>query len=498
MLIATFLHFSTNPFGRTKMPPTKISTSVVELNNDEFVMCKRVPNCFNFVITQPTPDTVMAGCLDKKPLFGGSAPRWRYRHIDCQIGQTLTSFEYNSAVSTKDFRDKWRTQYFYDGNSGFAIIGEESTNSFYQENEPKQTVIYYEVNVSTVLVKGRIQFDEGILPNQIVVRYDREKCQLNLVVVATGIVVATGNILKWYGYSQDKIASGKPLSLSDYDYALETQVKHWLGPDSISPDGQTVLVYNRDCDYCQLIRLYNGEFDDMKWTAHKALFGEHTINWLAEPELRIIINCYLGQIVFDMADGQSKFVKHSIQTVSVRFANWKYKYSGDDTRTIQGLQWSMPNGVRAQPHRTFELEGILFKDDYDPSLGNTNKSIPHNKIGLDATLMFENDFVAIFLIGARTIIGFDKFIQHSPVVYQLSEKFKDYTICAITQDRITAYFMEEDDYEEYGYYGDFNVLNFPYQFARRITSLSRFAKVPEIPFGASRAISGFLSQQKKD
>ena len=473
------------------MASNKITSSVVELKNGEFVMCNRVPNCFNFAITQPTPKTVIVGCLYKKPNLGKYTPNWRYRHIDCQIGQTLTSFEYDSAVSTMDLFKKWKTQYFYNGSSGFAIIGEEEEKPN-QEKNLRQTVIYYEVNCAIGFVKGRIQFDEGILPNQIVVRYDRDKYQLNLV------VVASDNTLKWYGFSQDKIASGKPLSLSDYDYALETQVKHWLGQDSISPDGQTVLVYNCDGDYCQLLRLYNGELDDLKWTAHKALFGKHTINWFAEPELRIIINCYLGQIVFDMADGQSKFVKHSIQTVSVRFANWKYKYSGDDTRTIQGLQWPMPNGVRAQPHRTFELDGILFKDEYDPSLGNTNKSIPHSKIGLDATLMFENDFVAIFLIGARTIIGFDKFIQHLPVVYQLSEKFKDYTICAITIDRITAYFMEEDDYEDYGYYGDFNVLNFPYQFAKQITCLSRLALVPGIPIGAERAISMFLCNQKKD
>ena len=456
------------------MASSKITSPVVELNNEEFVLCKRVPNCFNFDITQPTPEKVMVGCLDKKPNFGSSTPNWRYRHIDCQTGETLTSFEYDSAISTKDFCDKWKTQYFYDGMNGFAIIGEERTRTHNPEQEPGQTVIYYEVNGPTDLTNGRLLLDAGIQPSQVIIRYDREHHKLNLVVVS-------GDTLKWYGFNWDMIDAGNPLTTADAEFTQETQVSNWLGPDSISPDGNSVLDYNSDGDYCQLRRLQTGQADGHQFNSHQALFGRHTINWLA-----------------DLASGRSEFVKQSIQTVSIRVLNWKHSYSSDKDRSINGLQWRMPSGVLAQPHRTFELVGILFKDEYDIMLGKTNRSIPHSNIGLDATLMFENDFVAVFLIGARTVIGFDKLLQHPPVVYQLSEKFKNYTICAITQDRITAYWMEEDDYEDYGFYGDFNILHFPYQFTNRITSLSRLALVPGIPHGAERSINKFLGHQKKD
>ena len=475
------------------MASSKITSPVVELNNNEFVLCKRVPNCFHFDITQPTPGKVMVGCLDKKPNFGSSTPNWRYRHFDCQTGNTMTTFEYDSAISAKDFEDKWKTQYFYDGMNGFAIIGEERTRTHNPEQEPGQTVIYYQVNDPSDGSKGIIHLDAGILPSHVIIRYDREHHKLNLVVVS-------GNSLKWYGFDVDMIDDGNPLTTADAEFTQDTQVSNWLGPDSISPDGNSVLVYNNDGDYCQLLRLQTGQADRHQFNSHQALFGTHTINWLADPEIRITISCYTGQLVFDLASGLSEFVKQSIQTVSIRMLNWKHSYSADKDRSIKGLQWRMPSGVRGQPHWTFELDCVLFKDEYDTRFGRTNKSIPRGNIGLDGTLMFENDYVAVFLIGARTVICFDKgkLHQQSPVVYQLSEKFKNYTICAITQDRIFAYLMDEDDYEDYGYYGDFNIINFPYQFTNRITSLSRLALVPGIPHGAERSINKFLGHQKKD
>jgi hypothetical protein len=484
------------------MTSSKITTPIVELNNDEFVLCKRVPNCFHFDITQPTPGKVMVGCLDKKRYFGISSPNWRYRQIDCQTGETLTSFEYDNAISAKDFQYKWKTQYFYDGMNGFSIIGEERPRTPNSELELGQTVIYYEVKGTTYLAKGRLLLDAGILPSQVNIMYDREYQKLNLVVVL-------GETLKWHAFHWDMINAGNPLTMADAELTCETQVSHWLGSDSISPNGNSVLVYNSDGDYCQILCLRTGLMDAWRFDAHQALFGTHTISWLDGEKPRITINCYSGQLVFCLTTGKSEFIKQSIQTVSVRVANWKYSYSPNKTRTINGLQWRMPSGVRGQPHRTFELDGILFKDEYDTRYGKTNKSIPRGNIGLDSVLMFENDFVAVFLIGSRTVIGFDKGVRSlpnkqllvQPVIYQLSEKFKNCTICAITQDRIYAYLMDEDDYEDYGYYGyygDFNIFNFPYQFTNQVSSLARLAKITGIPICAERIIHGFLAQQKKD
>jgi hypothetical protein len=472
----------------------KITSPVVELKTNDYIIGKRISNSFNFNITQATPEIARIGLLTTKPNFDSAVPKnWIYNNIDCQSGDTKVMFEYDSVVSKKDFGSKWHTQYFNDGLNGFAIIGVEKQMTIEENPDEIQTVIYGNlVDTTTNGTKFSIRFESGILPHHVIIRYDIAELNLNLV------VLSTGNTATFHSFSHDMVLSGNPLTLSNADFTHEFVVKNWLGPSAISPNGCSMLVYDNTCDYCQIMCLRTLEFSEHKFKAYDNLFGTHTIHWMSGDEPIIRIDCYSGQLIFNTVIGNSEFVKHNIQTVLIRVKHWKYIYSSNKQRTIHGLQWRMPAGVCAQPMRTFEIDELPCNDEYDIMYAKTNKSIPRGNIGLDGVLMFENDFVAVFQIGSRTVIGFSKQLQQSPVIYQLADKFKDYTICAITSTRIIAYILEEDNYEDYGFYGHLAVISFPYKFTTRITSLSRLAKVPAIPFGALRIITKFLEQQKKD
>jgi hypothetical protein len=145
----------------------------------------------------------------------------------------------------------------------------------------------------------------------------------------------------------------------------------------------------------------------------------------------------------------------------------------------------------------------MFEDDIQDSheymMTKINKSIPASNISLDWVLFFENDIVAVFKIGHRIIIGFDKLLRYQPVVYQIPKTTDYYDIVAITRDRIYTgtYMDDEDEYNSYG--GQIIVMSYQFDFVDRIERFIRIDNLPGMPVsGVFNLITKFLALQKKN
>ena len=148
--------------------------------------------------------------------------------------------------------------------------------------------------------------------------------------------------------------------------------------------------------------------------------------------------------------------------------------------------------------RTFVFEDDV-QDEYDHLVTKLNKSIPAGNISLNWTMLFENDSIAVFKVGHRTVVGLDKLLQYQPVVYQLSKTTDYYDIVAVTKDHIySSTFIDDDD--EYGSFGgQIIVRSYQFDFAAQIERFIRIDKLPGMPVGgAFNLIAKFLAHQKKN
>ena len=306
----------------------------------------------------------------------------------------------------------------------------------------------------------------------------------------------------------------KQLTFADASYSEEYNYSV-LHEDAFSPVGNLVLIHypqhnlphntvdsSVDEDYCTVV-LVNQKYGQLtesmanyKFKTYGKLFGNNKIIWSRDT---ITVMCHAGRLVFNLTSGESEFVAEGIQNVNLHFKNWRREYqSQGQLYTIKGLSWCVPSRGRAQPMRTFVFEDDV-QDEYDHLMTKLNKSIPAGNISLNWTMLFENDSIAVFKVGHRTVVGFDKLLKYQPVVYQLSKTTDYYDIVAVTKDRIYSSTFIDDDGEYGSFGGQIIVRSYQFDFAAQIERFICMDKLPNMPAGgALTIIAKFLVQQKKN
>jgi len=480
-----------------------------------------VPQSNKYYITQSPNGAVMLGAMCQRVYFGGQAEKWSYENIDCLNDTCIASIK---ATNTEkiSMHGGWKTVYFQDdmtGNLiGSAIVAElKSSNADFDPNDTSlpSVAIYIDIYGARPY-KGSILCPSGTKRNSVVVRYDSLTSTINVIIL--GIDGFTYN-----SFGNLRFGSDKQLTFADACYSDELHYPV-LNENAFSPDGNLMLIHHMpdsgdDEDYCSVelivktLELSEGKFktstqdgdkfktstqDGGKFKTYGKLCGNNQINW--SPD-QITVTCHSGHLVFDLVTGASQFVKEGVQNVNLHFKNWRREYQTQTQGhlyTIKGLSWRVPSNGRSQPIRTFVFENDV-QDEYKPGMTRINKSIPVGNISLDWALLFENDNVAIFKIGCRTIVGFDKLLQYQPIIYQLP-KTTDYShIVAVTYDRVYAFTFIDDD-DEYGSFGGQVIVDScKFDFAARIERFIRMSRLPNMPAGgASIMIAKFLEHQKKD
>jgi hypothetical protein len=530
------------------MTSSKISSKIVELT--PHTSCEmRVPQSNNYYITQSPDGAVMLGVMHQRIYFGGQAEKWSYENVDCLTETCIASIK---ATNTEriSMRGGWKTVYFQDamtGNlTGSAIVAElKSSNADFDPNDTTvpSVAIYFDI-YGAHPCKGSILCPIGTKRNSVVVRYDSLTSTINVIIL--GIDGFTYNSFGIHDFvaactGKGGLGSDKQLTFADTSYSSELHYPV-LNENAFSPDGNLMLIHHMpdsgdDEDYCSVEFIYKplelsehkfktsaqdgdkfktsaqdgdkfktsaqdgdkfktSAQDGDKFKTYGKLCGNNQINW--SPD-QITVTCNSGHLVFNLVTGASQFVKEGVQNVNLHFKNWRREYQTQGhLYTIKGLSWRVPSTGRSQPIRTFVFEDDV-QDEYEPGMTRINKSIPVGNISLDWALLFENDNVAIFKIGHRTVIGFDKLLQHQPIIYQLPKTTDYFDISAVTKDRIYASTFIDDD-DEYGSFGGQIIVDScKFDFAARIERFIRMDKLPNMPAGgASIMIAKFLVQQKKN
>ena len=491
------------------MTATKITTKIINLTDNDTTTKSDiyVPTSNNFYFTQPTDDKVMIGVVRKRINFG-RGERWDYENIDCLSNQTFSNIQ---ATSTEKLSlpGSWKTYYFQDTPSGSPIIGnaivvelknqETTRQSGAVQEESKPVAVYFDFNGQK---KGSILCPSGTVKSNVVVRYDSVTDRINLVIL--GVSGFT-----YHSFAIGETSAGRHLTFADAVYSDEYKLPV-IQETAISPDGNMLLCYQEttesemDEPYCTIIVV--GEKPAKRFeglTSHRfmtfdKMFGNNVITW--HPE-QIQVKCFAGNLEFNLTTGGSKFIEFGVQNVNLVFTRWKTSgYAPYDTckpAKIPGLSWRVPSSKRPKPLRTFVFEEEIVEHNYDFTWTKLNKSIPDSNHGLEWIMLFENDNVAIFKIGCRTIICFDKLLQFQPVIYQIP-KTDGLEIAAVSRDRIYVQTYTDED-EEYGGNATITIKTYQYNFVNRIESLLRFYSVSEMfPPGAVSTIAKFLAHQKKD
>lgn len=496
------------------MTSTKISSKLITLPLASCTSCEiHVPQSNNYQITQPDANSVALGVMSQQVYFGGKAEKWSYKNIDCLTNTEIASVK---AINTEriSMRGGWRTFYFDDIETGQQIgtsIVAELKNSAADfdpsDTTPAQISIYFDIQGSHPC-KGTILCPIGIKRKNVVARYDSVAAVINVIIL--GIDSFT-----YHSFGTHEFIGNKQLTFADAMYSSEYNYSV-LNENSFSPDGNLVLINypqhnlphstvdtGDDEDYCS-IALVNKRYGQLtesmakyKFKTYGKLFGNNQITWSRN---QITVMCYGGRLVFNLTSGESEFVEEGIQNVNLHFKNWRMERRAQGRlHTIKGLSWRVPSTGKPQPTRTFMFEDDI-QDNHEYMMTNINKSIPDSNISLDWVLFFENDSVAVFKIGHRIIIGFDKLLRYQPVIYQIPKTTDYYDIVAITRDRIyTSTFIDDED--EYGSCGGHIIVkSYQFDFAAQIERFIRIDKLPGMPVGDGtfNLIAKFLAHQKKN
>lgn len=492
------------------MTSTKISSKLITLSFASCTSCDTwVPQSSNYQITQPDANSVALGVMSQSIYFGGKAEKWSYTNIDCGTDTEIASVK---AINTEriSMRGGWRTFYFNDIETGqqigTAIVAElKNSAADYDPTDttPAQISIYFDIQGSHP-GKGTILCPIGTKRINIVAKYDSVAAVINVIIL--GIDGFT-----YHSFGINCFVADKPMIFTDAMYSSEYSYSG-LNENSFSPDGNLVLLHNLphsttdssdDEDYFS-IALVNKKYGQLtesmakyKFKTYGKLFCNNQITWSRD---QITVMCYAGRLIFNLISGESGFVEEGIQNVNLHFKNWQIKRKArGHSYTVKGLSWRVPRICRPQPMRTFMFEDDI-QDDHEYMMIKINKSIPASNISLDWALFFENDNIAVFKIGHKIIIGFDKLLHYQPVVYQLPKTTDYYDIVAITRDRIyTSTFIDDED-EYGGYGGQIKVLSYQFDFATQIERFIRIDKLPgmSVGGGAFNLIAKFLAHQKKN
>ena len=489
------------------MTSSKICSKTVTLTNH--TSCQFM--CHNPIIyiTQSPDGAVMLGVVQQQDHIDGQAERWSYKNIDCLTETCIASIK---ATNTEriNMRGKWKTVYFQDtmtGNLiGSAIVTElKNSNTDFETNDTTapSVAIYFDI-YGACPYKGSILCPIGTNPDSVVVRYDSFTSTINVIILGIdGFTYNSFGIHDLVAECTDKggLITDKQLTFADASYSSELHYPV-LNENAFSPDGNLVLIHHMPCsgedeDYCSVELIHKAlELSEHKFKTYGKLCGNNQINWSHD---QITVTCNSGYLVFNLITGASQFVEEGIQNVNLHFKNWRREYQKQGhIYTIKGLSWRVPSTGRSQPIRTFMFENDI-QDEYDSDMTRINKSIPAGNISLDWALLFENDNVAIFTIGHRTVIGFDKLLQHQPIIYQFPKTTEYLNICAVTYDRVYAstYIDDEDEYGNFG--GQIIVRSYQFDFAARIERFIRMSRLPNMPTGGALSmITKFLVQQKKN
>ena len=510
------------------MTSSKISSKTVTLTNH--TSCQFMCNNPIIYITQSPDDAVMLGVIQQRDYIDGQAERWSYENIDCLTETCIASIK---ATNTEriNMRGRWETVYFQDtmtGNLiGSAIVAElKNSNTDFDTNDTTApaVAIYFDI-YGACPYKGSILCPIGTNPDSVVVRYDSFTSTINVIIL--GIDGFTYNSFGIHDFvaactGKGGLVTDKQLTFADASNSSELHYPV-LNENAFSPDGNLVLIHHmpetgEDEDYFSVelihktLELSEHRFktsfqdgdkfktsaqDGDKFKTYGKLCGNNQINWSHD---QITVTCHSGYLVFNLITGASQFVEESIQNVNLHFKNWRREYQKQgNSYNVKGLTWRMPSTGRSQPIRTFMFENDI-QDEYDSDMTRINKSIPAGNISLDWALLFENDNVAIFTIGHRTIIGFDKLLQYQPIIYQFPKTTEYFNICAVTYDRVYASTYIDEDEDEYGSFpGQIIVRSYTFDFAARIERFIRMSRLPNMPAGgASNMIAKFLKHQKKN
>jgi hypothetical protein len=487
------------------MSATKITTKITDLvEKDTTTECNvRVPTSNTFYITQPTDDKVMLGYMHQRIYFGGKSKKWVYENIDCLTDTTFSKIK--AATDEKiSMRGGWKTYYFQDPSGqmvGNAIVAElKSKASEYtteQEQAPSPVAIYYDIQCVENPLNGSILCPSGTLKSNVIVRYDICAERLNVALLGT-------SDFTYYSFAIGEIPEARQLTFADAVYSAEYTIPV-LHADAFSPDGNLLLCVDESADddetYCKVIAVNKADagVPTHKFATFGKMFGNNIIKWYPG---RIQVKCYTGDLEFNLITGESKFIEFGVQNVNLVFKKWKTSsyapYDSCAPSKINGLTWRVPSTKRARPLKTFVFEDEIVEHNYDFHWNVLNKSIPASNRSLEWIMLFENDNVAIFKIGCRTIICFDKLLQFQPVIYQIPKK-DGLEIVAITRSHIYSqtYMDDEDEYGGDG--GTITVRTYKFNFVSRLESQLRFNSIPNPPKGCAFAIVGkFLEHQKKD
>lgn len=492
------------------MTAIKITTKITDLvGNGTTTECNiRVPTSNNFYITQPDANHVMLGVMRQRVYFGGKSEKWVYENFNC-LTNTICSMMRPTTNERISMRGGWKTHYFQDMTTGKeignAIVAElkskESEYSQEREQATSPVAIYYDVQGIETTLKSSILCSSGTTKSSVVVRYDAPAQMINVAILGT-------SGFTYYSFAIGEITEAQQLTFADAVYSAKYTMSI-LHTDAFSPDGNLLLCFDESADddetYCKVVivnKTISDKYSDLpshKFATYGKMFGNNAITW--SPG-QILVKCYTGDLEFNLVTGVSKFIEFGVQNVNLVFKKWKTSsyepYDSCAPSKINGLTWRVPSTKRARPLKTFVFEEEIVEHNYDFHWNVLNKSIPACNRSLEWILLFENDNVAVFKIGCRTIICFDKLLQFQPVIYQIPKK-DGLEIVAVTRDSIYTQTYDDDEDEYGGNGGTIIVRTYKYNFVSRLESQLRFNSIPNPPKGCAFAIVGkFLEHQKKN
>ena len=489
-------------YSSDKMTSTKISSKIIEMSVDTTLNIN-VPTSHNYDITQSQDGGIRVGVLQQTVYFGGKTEKWSYTNIDIMTETDMAEIK-SIANERISMITAWKTYYFQDATTseqiGTAIVAELKTNNRGEYDasgkpitEIAPIVIYFDIQGSYPSY-GSIRCPIGTCKDNVVVRYD----SLNFVI---NVIVLCAESFSYHSFDTRKLMSTDRLEFADANY-FTRYVCRVLREDAFNPSGNLVLIYHGydESDFCS-VELINKKYGRLskelagyQFPTHRKMCGNTKITW---THTSITVKCYSCQLVFDLATGVTTIISESTQNVNIHFKNWMEDFDKPpQPYMIKGLSWRVPAG-QAQPTRTFEFVDEI-RDSYDPRFGKINKSIPTGYISLDWALLYENDNIAVFKIGSRTVIGFDKLLHYQPVIYHIPKTQDNREIIAVSRDHIYTYdfFDDEDEYGSYG--GILTIRAYNFNFADRIDSLVRIAKFTEMQVGgAFTMVAKFLAHQKQ-